>query len=498
MPYMTRLSQPFLLSLLSAISFGCQPSAPGLICGQGTIREGHTCIAVEDGSGTDTGSIGDTAQSDTGKGTTDTGLEPDPDPEPETEILDVYLLAGQSNMEGLGQVSALPPSLRVAQDDTWIYWSGVPEWRGLQPSSGYSSGWGDVFGPEVTFGRTMADANPDAQVALIKHSVGGTDLAAFWYPGESSADFSSMGEGYQVFLETVLEGLAELDAAGQAYRVAGMIWMQGESDACYDAYAASYEANMTHFIERVREDVGQPEMPFVMGLIDCMGLCPYRSTVRAAQVAVAESSDTVHIIETEDLGMYPTDGWHYQGLGMRVMGVRFAEALLGLEPSPLPTAAIQLTGSYTANYTGYYTVGWAFDVLERIEVTDLGIYDYGADGLNYSATMGVWEADSNSLIITAEVPSSVQQGTSYVSGFRTVGVDPYVLEPGSYIIGNTTVSGDPNYYVHTAGYQSSDSLQWVAGMHVDGGSLELPIYRTEGTDTVGLWFGPNFLYYPDS
>ena len=51
----------------------------------------------------------------------------------------------------------------------------------------------------------------------------GTDLAAFWYPGESSADFSSMGEGYQVFLETVLEGLAELDAAGQAYRVAGMI-----------------------------------------------------------------------------------------------------------------------------------------------------------------------------------------------------------------------------------------------------------------------------------
>ena len=103
----------------------------------------------------------DTTQSDTGKGTTtDTGLEPDPDPDPETEILDVYLLAGQSNMEGLGQVSALPPSLRVAQDDTWIYWSGVPEWRGLQPSSGYSSGWGDVFGPEVTFGRTMADANP--------------------------------------------------------------------------------------------------------------------------------------------------------------------------------------------------------------------------------------------------------------------------------------------------------------------------------------------------
>jgi hypothetical protein len=473
--------------LLFMLGLGCDPSSPNMICGPGTHREGHICVADE----TDDPTADTSVPEDSGGDPEDTGEEP------LAAVWDVYLLAGQSNMEGVGQVSALPPSLRVAQDDVWIYWSGVPEWRGLQPSSGYSSGWGEVFGPEVLFGRTLADADPDTQVALIKHSVGGTDLAQFWYPGESSADLSSMGEGYQVFLETVLEGLAELEDAGQKYRIAGMIWMQGESDACYEGYSADYEANMTHFIERVRDDVGAPEMPFVMGLIDCMGLCPYRSTVRDAQVAVAVDSETVQVIETEDLGMYPEDGWHYQGLGMRVLGTRFAEALLGEELSDLPTAAIRLTGTYSAYYTGYYTVGWSFEVSERLRVTDLGIFDYGDDGLNYSATVGIWDADTSSLLLAEEVPSVLQQGTSYVGGFRTVGIEPHVLEPGRYIIGNTTVSGDPNYYVYDAGYQGSENVSWISGMHAEGSVLELPIYSSEGTDTVGLWFGPNFLYYSE-
>ena len=43
-------------------------------------------------------------------------------------------------------------------------------------------GW-DCFGPEVTFGRFMADLDPDQPVALIKHAVGGTGLYVYWYPG---------------------------------------------------------------------------------------------------------------------------------------------------------------------------------------------------------------------------------------------------------------------------------------------------------------------------
>ncbi|MDP6931804.1 MAG: sialate O-acetylesterase, partial [Myxococcota bacterium] len=140
---------------------------------------------------------GDTASQDSGPGTDTSDTDA-------AETIEVYLLAGQSNMEGLGQVVALPQTQRVAQDDVWIYWSGVPVWRGLEPSSGYSSGWGAYFGPEVTFGRAMADALADQQVALIKHSVGGTDLEVYWDPGESSDD-PDQGEGYATFAQTVAD-----------------------------------------------------------------------------------------------------------------------------------------------------------------------------------------------------------------------------------------------------------------------------------------------------
>ena len=87
-----------------------------------------------------------------------------------------------------------------------------------------------------------------------------------------------------------------------------MIWMQGESDASVQSFATQYQDNLEHFIHRVREDVNSADMPVAIGLIDCLGLCAWRSIVRDAQTAIAESSDSIHMVETEDLGTYPQDG----------------------------------------------------------------------------------------------------------------------------------------------------------------------------------------------
>src|SRR5688572_25991945 len=70
-------------------------------------------------------------------------------------VLDVYVLAGQSNMDGFGPVTGLPPSLRVAQPDVLLYWSESGELGPLVPAS---SAGAYYTGPEMTFGRTLADA----------------------------------------------------------------------------------------------------------------------------------------------------------------------------------------------------------------------------------------------------------------------------------------------------------------------------------------------------
>jgi pectin methylesterase-like acyl-CoA thioesterase len=62
------------------------------------------------------------------------------------------------------------------------------------------------FGPEVTFGRTIADASPATQYTLIKYAAGGTALYNDWAPGT--------GNEYAAFRNTVTAGLAALQAAG--------------------------------------------------------------------------------------------------------------------------------------------------------------------------------------------------------------------------------------------------------------------------------------------
>src|SRR5687767_14913956 len=80
--------------------------------------------------------------------------------------LEVYLLAGQSNMDGVSPVTGLPPSLREPQADVRFYWSVTGELGDLVPASTYGP---QYTGPEPALGRTLADADRD--VVIVKHAV---------------------------------------------------------------------------------------------------------------------------------------------------------------------------------------------------------------------------------------------------------------------------------------------------------------------------------------
>jgi hypothetical protein len=434
----------------------------------------------------DTGVTGTQDSADTA----DTADTQDTGPADLTTV-DVYLLGGQSNMSGIGEVASLPASLRVAQDDVWLWSSWTPSWRGLVPESEYGDAY---FGPEVLFGRSVGDVT-ERPVALIKHSVGGTDLARFWNPGLTAAD-PAMGQGYSVWLDTVLAGLAALEDQGEVVRIAGMIWMQGESDAIVldDAYA--YEENMAHLISRVRDDAGVPELPFAMGLIDCVpcGL-EGREIVRTAQQAVADADPAVYALETADLQLW-TDEVHYNGPGMRTLGRRFAQALLGQPLSEPVQPALQLTGNMSNNYAGDYVVGWRFETTETLRITDLGWFDLSAAGLDHSHNLGVYDASSDTLVLTATISATEAGATPLVDGFRYVGIEPFELPPGDWLLGGTTYSvSDPDWYVHHAAIATAAPVTYTQACYAVGATLRAP---TDSCTPTGLdaahFFGPNLLY----
>jgi len=470
--------------LFSLVLMGC--SGSDLVCGPGTVERDGQCLpdtpADSGSSPQDTAPPVDTAP-------------PEDTAAPAKEPALVYLLAGQSNMVGVGQVTALPPSLRDPIEDVQLYWSGREGWTDLQPSSDYSSSWGTYMGPEITFGRAMKDAHPDRDVYLIKHADGGTALADWWNPGADPSDTVNQGAGYTTFRDTVTQGLGRLDTEGVDFEIAGMIWMQGESDAYYSSYAHAYQANLTHFIDRVREDVAVDDLPFIIGEIHCLGVCPYRDTVIDAERAVAAKDANVRSFDTLDLERFPDDDWHYAGIGQRVLGERFAQSLLD-EPelAPFPTAAIEITGSYTYSYYGAYTVGWAFTALEDLQITDLGVFDLGDDGLYHNTLVGIWDEDTEELLIDADVYGAGLYETAWHGGFRFVGIDEITLPAGNYRIGNISYSWTPDYYVYNAGITESDSVDWLGAWHYSGNVLTFPTVDAGSDQTYASWFGPNFLF----
>lgn len=428
----------------------------------------------------------DSAQDSPVDTNTDTGRE-DSDPSPPPR--QVYLLGGQSNMDGWGYVTGLPPALQLAQDDVDIYWSGRGQWTGLAASAS-GSAWGvEYFGPEVLFGRTLADRLPEQQLSLVKHAVGGTDLAECWNPGESRED-PAQGGCYQGFIQTVDAALAELDAQGVAYEVAGMAWMQGESDAYNLDFSDAYGENLAHLIARVREDVSTPEMPFVMGQIDCIG-CPYRDTVRDAQAQAAAASESVFMVATDDLPQN-LDFLHFDASGQRTLGRRMAEALLGdAAQVPTPQPAFMMTGAGQSRYTGDYVVGYAFELEAPVLITDLGTLDLGGDGLSVGSSIAIWDAESQAVLARATVPAQVSAPSSVWGGWRFVAIDPLRLDAGHYVIGSQVYNGSPDRYLHDTPAQAAAGVVWEEGRHSNGTGL---LYPSNVSPNAGTWFGPNFLF----
>ena len=264
----------------------------------------------------------------------------------------VYLLGGQSNGNGRGdaaELSVLPLSaegVAAPQTDVGFYWNRTQEttngnleqgiWLDLQPDSGHGinspAGHTVEFGPELTFGRMMADNDPSVNIAIIKYTHGGTNLHTQW---------SATGFQYQTFITTVEEGLSALTSNGDTFEPGGMIWVQGEADAGNATNAGNYEANLRDLITRVRNDVfggespGGYTLPFVISGLSNNQYTSFTGnpwTVRQAQERVASSGRQTAFVNTDGLSTYPGSGRiHFDATAQIAIGRGCAGQMLALE-----------------------------------------------------------------------------------------------------------------------------------------------------------------------
>jgi hypothetical protein len=131
---------------------------------------------------------------------------------------------------------------------------------------------------------------------------------------------------------------------------AGFFWMQGETDCISAPTANAYQTNFTKFIQKIRADFANTNLPFVFGRISDSAVMNYRAIVRAAQAAVDAADTNATMVNTDDLPLNATDNIHYTDAGLMTLGQRFAQAWLNLNRPPTATT-LQATSIQISNAT---------------------------------------------------------------------------------------------------------------------------------------------------
>ena len=276
----------------------------------------------------------------------ESAFEKDPWPAPKEGPVKVFILAGQSNMQGHAALRTLEYLIYneetaaeyqqwkdrwgdwYERSDVWIWTTDGQRYGNLKPGFGQSD---KKIGPELGFGWVLGE-HLGEQVLLIKTCWGGRSVKKDFLP--PSADMPSdevlqqeldrakkrrtkttmqdvkenYGKAYRDTITHVNEVLSNLKQyypkydEKRGYELAGFVFFQGWNDMvdgsqCSEKYV-NYTKLLAQLIKDVRKDLKAPNLPVVIGELGAGGK---RGDFQAAQKAVVELpefKDNVKFVQT--------------------------------------------------------------------------------------------------------------------------------------------------------------------------------------------------------
>lgn len=235
---------------------------------------------------------------------------------PAKERFHLYLLIGQSNMAGRGAIeepdkTPHPRVLKLTKENTWA--PGIDPLHFDKPAiAGVGLG--------SSFGRAMADANPEITVGLIPCAVGGTPLQRWQKDGD-----------------LYKQAVARAQAALKDGTLQGILWHQGENDASREETARSYAQRLAGMIKDLRADLGAKDAPFVAGRLGEFlaretkdGKPSYWPLVNEQLDSLPKLVEGVAIVSSAHLKA-KSDGVHFDSPSLREFGRRYAQEMQKLQ-----------------------------------------------------------------------------------------------------------------------------------------------------------------------
>ena len=228
------------------------------------------------------------------------------------EQVHLYLLMGQSNMVGRAVIT---------EEDKWTHPRIVAinlqhEWEPARNPLPHTDTSGGGVGPGMTFARTMAEQNQSVTIGLVPCAKGGSSMGQ-WAKGE-------------LLYETAVRRTLEAKKRGT---LKGILWHQGESEVGREQLATTYLQRLTDMFADLRADLGEPDVPIVIGEIGRYLYDPQYPYAKPVNEALAQIPERVaHSILTTSEGLtHKGDDTHLDTESQREMGERYARKMLELQ-----------------------------------------------------------------------------------------------------------------------------------------------------------------------
>jgi hypothetical protein len=240
----------------------------------------------------------------------------------------LFILAGQSNMSGRGDLpageTADPRIFTFGNDYRWRPALEPVDDPSGQVDSVSEDGGGDpaAFGPALSFARALVDQRPDLTIGLIPCAKGNSTIVDWRRHPSDATLYGSC--------------VKRVRAASTAGGVSGLLFLQGEADALTPESnrhrtlsVEDYGARFSAVIDGLRQDLSRPDLPVVFAQIGTNNApLAFANWDRIREQQRATQLTCGAMIVTDDLPL--RDGVHFTTASYRVIGRRFAAAYLGV------------------------------------------------------------------------------------------------------------------------------------------------------------------------
>lgn len=233
---------------------------------------------------------------------------------------DIFLLIGQSNMQGVAPVKPLDTiSLEnvylFTDTDQWEPAKNFPE-SGINRYSTVKKRPKTEFGPAYTFGRKIAKYT-NRNIGIVSNARGATRVL-WWQKG-----YDGERGDYELFEEAVKRTKAAL-ASNPNSKLKGILWHQGEADNKKER-SELYIERLKALVKDLRAEFNNPNLPFIAGEVgkwNDRGL-NVNPKIRSIKENIS-NSDWVHSDGLTTINLAKNDP-HFDNLSQRVFGGRYAD-----------------------------------------------------------------------------------------------------------------------------------------------------------------------------